>query len=135
MNGETDPAQAAEQPAEEPVAEGIAGLADQVRRLVGEAREFVTAELDYQKTRARFAAGAAAQIALYGLVALIVAVFALGALVIGLLLALATVVGPWWATLVVAGGLAVVALAFGLAAKAGFARALRVIGLGDDGDA
>jgi hypothetical protein len=128
MNGQSDPAHSAAEASDAPVDEaGLSGLADDVRRLTGEARDYVRAELDYQSERARFAAGAAAKIALLGLIALVVAVFALGALVVGLLLALATVVGPWWATLIVAGGLAVTALAAGLAARSRFGRMLRLI--------
>jgi len=131
MNGEPEPAQADEHLADT----GLSGLADDLRLLVGEARSWAEAEADYQKVRARFAAGSAARVAIYGLIALIVAIFALGALVIGLLLALATLLGPWWATAIVAGGLSCVALVFGLAAKARFTRSLRLIlGNGEDGN-
>ncbi|MBC2664759.1 phage holin family protein [Novosphingobium flavum] len=124
MDAEYEPLDSAAEPVSPT---GLAGLIDDLRRLGAEGRDYVGAELDYQASRARFAAGAAARIALFGLIALIVAVFALGALVVGLLMALATLVGPWWATLIVAGGLAVVALAFALAAKSGYSRAMRLI--------
>lgn len=116
-------------------AEGLSGLIADARRLADEARTLAEAELAYQKARAGFAASAAAGIAFKGLVAFVLAVFALGALVVGLLLALATVIGPWWATLVVAGGLFVLALAFALAARARWTRTLSLIAPRDASDA
>lgn len=64
---------------------------------------------------------------MFGAIAFTVAIFALGALVIGLLMALAPIVSAWGATAIVAGGLALVALAFVLLAKAKWARMIALI--------
>lgn len=66
-------------------------------------------------------------VALFGLVALIVAVFGLGALVVGLLLALAPLVTAWGATAIVAGGLFVIALILVLLAKSRWTKTLAAV--------
>lgn len=65
--------------------------------------------------------------ALWGLAALVVAVFGLGALVVGLLLAVATLVGPWWATLIVGGGLFLTAGLCALVAKLSWSGTVRLL--------
>lgn len=77
--------------------------------------------------RAQIAARGVRDIALFGLIALIVAVFGLGALVVGLLLALAPLVTAWGATAIVAGGLFVVALVLALVAKAKWSRMMALL--------
>lgn len=77
--------------------------------------------------RAGIAAKGLKDVALFGLIALIVAVFGLGALVVGLLLALAPLVTAWGATAIVAGGLFVIALILVLLAKSRWTRTLSAI--------
>lgn len=77
--------------------------------------------------RSGIAAKGLKDVALFGLIALIVAVFGLGALVVGLLLALAPLVTAWGATAIVAGGLFVIALILVLLAKSRWTRTLAAI--------
>lgn len=77
--------------------------------------------------RAGIAAKGLKDVALFGLIALIVAVFGLGALVVGLLLALTPLVTAWGATAIVAGGLFIIALVLILVAKARWAKTLAAI--------
>lgn len=102
-------------------------LFDELKQLGGDARAYAEAELAFQKVRAQIAARGVRDIALFGLIALIVAVFGLGALVVGLLLALAPLVTAWGATAIVAGGLFVVALVLALVAKAKWSRMIALL--------
>lgn len=81
----------------------------------------------YRKAQAQVAAKGVRDIALYGLIALIVAVFGLGALVVGLLMALAPLVTAWGATAIVAGGLFLVAVLLALLAKAKWVRMMALL--------
>lgn len=135
MNSTSEPAPGATDHAYAPSDRGLSDLIENARCLAAEARTLAEAEITYQKARAQFAAGAAAGIALRGLIAAAFALFALASLVIGLLLSLATIIGPWWATLAVAGSLFVLAGIFALSAKSRWSRALPLIMPEEAGDA
>ncbi|MCW1403171.1 phage holin family protein [Novosphingobium sp. MW5] len=98
-----------------------------MKQLGGDARAYAEAEFAYQRVRAGIAAKGLKDVALFGLVALIVAVFGLGALVVGLLLALAPLVTAWGATAIVAGGLFVIALILVLLAKSRWTKTLAAV--------
>lgn len=76
-------------------------LIQDVRLLLGEARNFAQAEVAYQKTRAAYAGAQTRSIAILGVGAAILVFFALMALVIGAVIALGTVIGPWLSMIVV----------------------------------
>lgn len=101
---------------------GDRSLTGDLRALADTARTYATAELAYQKARAGFAAAEGRAIAARGAVAAVFAFFALMALVFGLVLSLSTVIGPWLATLVVVGVLAVAAMVLLLGVKSRSAR-------------
>jgi len=82
--------------------EGLSGLFAEGKRLASDARTLAEAELAYQASRAKVAAGSAAMIAAWGVGAVFFVFFALMALVLGAVLTLATLVGPLAATGVVA---------------------------------
>jgi hypothetical protein len=100
---------------------------DELKQLGDEARTYAEAEIAYQKGRAIAVGKTVRNVAVLGVGAFVIAVFALVALVAGLLMALAHLVGPWWATAIVAGGLAFAAIVFVLAAKALWKRMMQRI--------
>lgn len=101
----------------------MTSLADDVRNLVDEARDYASAELAWHRERALLAARGARAIAPYGLLAVGFVFLALMALPVGLVLSLAPVTGPWIAT-----GVAILAMLL-LAALCGAvaARKLRAL--------
>lgn len=78
-------------------------LVDDVAALVSDGRNFVQAEVEFQKTRLAFAANRSKSALLYGLAALAFVHLALIALVVGLVIALAPHVTAWGATAIVTG--------------------------------
>lgn len=115
---------------ESPVGEqspaGTAGLGEDtligdVRELIDDGKTYLEAELQFQKSRAAFAADRGRSGAIFGVAALLFAHLALIALVVGVVLALTPLIGPWGATGVVVAVLFIGAAVFGLAAKRRFA--------------
>lgn len=88
----------------------LRSVIDEARRLASDGRTYAEAELAFQITRAKVLAVAGGWMAGFAVGALFFLHFALIALVVGLLIALASLIGPWWSILVVAGGLAALAL-------------------------
>ncbi|WP_241557392.1 hypothetical protein [Croceibacterium ferulae] len=80
-------------------------------------KTYASAELAFQKTRARFTTAKLKSVAIYGIAAAFVAVLALIGLTVGAIMSLATLVGPLAATLIVVAILLLVA--FILAKRAG----------------
>ena len=101
----------------------VTSLADDVRNLVDEARDYASADLAWHRERALLAAKGARAVAPYALLAIGFVFLALMALPIGLVLSLAPVTGPWIAT-----GIAIL-LMLALAALCGWlaARKLRAL--------
>ena len=85
-------------------------MIDEIRQLSDEARTYAEAEFAFQKTRVIAVGKTVQQVVVLWVAALIIAVFALVALVAGLLIGLSSLFGPWWATLVIVGGLALAAI-------------------------
>lgn len=111
---------------------GRPSIADEVRRLIAAVRQFVAAELAYQKARAGLMGKAAVLIAGGGALALALFFFTLMALVVGLLLALAPLIGPWGAMGAVVGGLVIATLIAGLVAWSGVRKFLALLRDGKD---
>lgn len=80
-------------------------------------KTYASAELAFQKTRARFATAKLKSVVIYGVAAAFIAVLALIGLTVGAIISLATLVGPLAATLIVVAVLLLVA--FILAKRAG----------------
>lgn len=78
-------------------------LVDDVAALVSDSRNFVQAEVEFQKTRLAFAANRSKSAMLSGLFALAFVHLALIALVVGLVIALTPHVTAWGATAIVVG--------------------------------
>ena len=78
-------------------------LIDDVAALVSDGRNFVQAEVEFQKTRLAFAANRSKSAVVSGLFALAFIHLALIALVVGLVIALAPLVSAWGATAIVVG--------------------------------
>ena len=76
-------------------------LIDDITALYEDGRNYVSAELAFQKTRASYAGKKSAKAAVFGLGAFVLLQLALIALVFGLVLALETLVGPLAAGLIV----------------------------------
>lgn len=76
-------------------------LNDDLRQLGQDARAYAEAELQFQKSRAAFAASASKSIVIYGVAALVLVFFAVMALVVGLVIALAPWLTPWGSTALV----------------------------------
>ena len=89
---------------------GDPSLLDDLKTLLGDGRNYVEAELAFQKNRVGHTAALARASALYLAVALALVHLALIALVVGLVIALSPLVGPWLATAIVVGLLLAVAL-------------------------
>ena len=107
-------------------AEADDSLLDDLRDLADDTRTAVEAELAFQKERASYVASAARGIAIRFALAALLAIIALCTLAIGVLVGLVPLIGPWLATAVVVGALAVVAGALALAGTAGVRRVKRV---------
>jgi hypothetical protein len=95
-------------------------LFEDVEVLIEDGKTYLEAELNFQKTRARFAGDHAKWALLYGSVALVVALVALIGLTVGLIIALTPHLTAWGATALVVVVLGIVAA---LAAKAAMGRA------------
>jgi uncharacterized membrane protein YqjE len=92
-------------------------LIDDVEVLIEDGKTYLEAELNFQKTRARFVGDRAKGVALYALLGLMFAWMALIGLTIGLIFALTPSLGGWGATaVVVAAWLIVAGVALGAAA-------------------
>lgn len=78
-------------------------LLDDLKTLLGDGKNYVEAELAFQKSRAGHTAALARLSAVYLAVALALVHLALIALVVGLVFALSPLVGPWLATGIVVG--------------------------------
>ena len=92
-------------------------LIQDVRLLLGEARNFAQAEVAYQKTRAAYAGAETRSIAILGLGAAVLILFALMALVVGAVIAFGTLIGPWLAMIAVPAAILMVAIVMGLSAR------------------
>lgn len=103
----------------------VTSLADDVRNLVDEARDYAAAELAWHRERALLAGRGAKAIAPYALLAVGFVFLALMALPVGLVLSLAPITGPWMAT-----GIAILVLLV-LAAACGWLAARKVRALRD----
>lgn len=77
---------------------GAGTLGDDLRLLIAEARDYASAEAEFQKARAQVAGQGLKRIAPLVLLALGFVFLALLALPVGLVLGLAPLVGPWLAT-------------------------------------
>lgn len=76
-------------------------LNEDLRQLAQDARAYAEAELQFQKTRAAYAASASKSVLVYAVVALVLVFFAVMALVVGLVIALAPLITAWGSTAVV----------------------------------
>ncbi|MXP40772.1 phage holin family protein [Altererythrobacter soli] len=94
-------------------------LFEDVEVLIEDGKTYLEAELNFQKTRARFAGDHAKWVLAYGSVALVVALVALIALAVGLIIALTPHLSAWGATALVVVLFGVVAA---LAARAALSR-------------
>lgn len=82
---------------------GEPSLLDDLKTLLGDGKNYVEAELAFQKSRAGHTAALARLSAVYLAAALALVHLALIALVVGLVFALSPLVGPWLATGIVVG--------------------------------
>jgi len=124
-------ADGAAEPADSSPPDGLSALVGEVRQLASDAKTLAEAELAFQTSRARYVAGSAQKIAVFGVAAFVLAFFALGALTVGLLLALTPLVTAWGATAIVVGALAIAAFLCIKAATTRIARMSAAIG-GED---
>jgi len=76
-------------------------LSEDLHQLAQEARAYAESELQFQKSRAAFAASASKSIVVYAVVALVLVFFAVMALVVGLVIALAPLITAWGSTALV----------------------------------
>ncbi len=118
---EFDPAAGVEPAVAEPVEHGPS-LGDDVMALIDDGKTYLEAELQFQKSRATFAADRGRSGAIYGLAAVLLVHLALIALAVGTVIALAPVIGAWASTALVVGLLLVLGGLLGLAAKRRFAQ-------------
>ncbi len=85
-------------------------LIAELQQLGDEARTYAESELAFQKVRVVALGQTVRKAAILVVIGFVVLVFALVALVAGLLIGLSSLVGPWWATLIIVGGLVVAGL-------------------------
>lgn len=85
-------------------------LVADVRELADAGKQLASAEVAYQRGRAKYAGQSAGSIAVIAVVALLLVFLALLALVVGLLLTLAPILTPIGATAVVFAGLGIAAI-------------------------
>ncbi|VWX52086.1 phage holin family protein [Novosphingobium sp. 9U] len=76
-------------------------LNEDLHQLAQDARTYAEAELQFQKSRAAFAASASKNIVIYAVAALVLVFFAVMALVVGLVIALAPIITAWGSTALV----------------------------------
>lgn len=97
----------------EPVATGDEArrrsLIDDMSQASEQARDYIAAEIEFQKARAIHAGAGIRTIAVLLLVALVLVAFGLFGLIISAIMALAQVMPIWTAALIVGGGLVIVA--------------------------
>lgn len=113
--------------ADEALSEGVTApehgsLTDDIVALLDDGRTMVEAEIQFQKTRAAFALDRGRSGAMYGIAALGLIHLALVALVVGLVIALTPLIGPWGATAIVVGVLAVAGVVLAMTARRRFQR-------------
>ena len=84
-------------------------LTEEIAGLVSDGRTYVEAEIAFQKSRLRFAAGKSKGVLLYGVMAFGFVHLGLIALVVGAVIALAPIVGGVAATVIVAGVMMIIA--------------------------
>ena len=101
------------------------GLRDLIRRLLADGRAYAEAEARRQKVRATYIAACVRDIAIAGVIALVLFAGMLVTLMIGLVWALAPVLGNWGALGVVVGGTLIVILLLGLFARSRVKRITR----------
>lgn len=111
----------------DPVAEAARErpLGDDLRALLESGLALAKAEVDLQQARAGYAASKIRAIAIFGVAAFVLVCFALVALTVGLVIALTPILGALGATFAVFGGLVLLALICGLAAKSLWTRMMR----------
>lgn len=109
-------------------------LAGDIRQLVDEVREYASAEIAFQKTRAGAAGKGLRGVAPFALLAVMFVFLALMALPVGLVLALAPLVGPWVATAIAVAALLAIAVAFGAVAALKWRGTVRVLRTGEHHD-
>ena len=88
-------------------------LIEDVSALIDDSKTYLHAELNFQKTRASFAADRAKRAAIFGVAAATFGWLALVGLTVGLIIALTPLIGAWGATAVVVGVLVVGAAILG----------------------
>lgn len=121
--------------ADEPDPEASAGgLGDDLRLLIAEARDYATAEAEFQKARAGIAGQGLKRIVPLALLALGFVFLALMALPVGLVLGLAPLVGPWLATGIAILALLALAALFALLALAKWRDVKRTLSAGGSQD-
>lgn len=100
-------------------------LVEDVVHLVEDGKNYLDAELQYQKARAGVVGSGARKAALLAALGFAFLLLALLAITVGLLLALSPVLGPWWAILIVTLGLLGAAGLCALAARRKWRSALQ----------
>lgn len=106
---------------------GSGSLIDDVTALYEDGKTYLSSELTFQKTRAKYAGKQGGETAVFGFAALTVLNLALIGLTVGLILTLATLVGPLAATLIVVVSLLIVAGVLAYMAKKKAAKMSRVL--------
>lgn len=112
-------------PSEEAMEDG--SLIDDVTALYEDSKTYVSSEVAFQKTRAKYVSKQGSKVAIFGVGAAVLANVALIALAIGAILALATLIGPLAATLIVVAVLLVGAGVLGYMAKSKVSEISRVM--------
>lgn len=90
-------------PGEEPTADALAALREDIAILIGDARNYAEAEARFQKTRASLAGKTAGRALVLLVLALVLLHIALIALAVGAVIALAPLVSVWGAIAIVVG--------------------------------
>lgn len=104
------------EPPEQEKDSAASSMFDDVSTLIDDGRTLVEAELAYQKTRLAYAGRRGKNVAIFGLLAVVLAIFALFGLVIGLIWALTPLLTAWGATATVVLGTLLVAALCGIGA-------------------
>ena len=102
-------------------------LLDDVTALYEDGKTYVSSELTYQKTRAKYAGKQGGEAAAFGFAAYTLLNVALIALAVGLIISLATLVGPLAATLIIVAALIIIAGILGYMAKKKATKMSRVL--------
>ncbi|WP_256959776.1 hypothetical protein, partial [Sphingobium sp. Z007] len=98
-----------------------------IARLYADGRAYAAAEAEKQKLRASIIGAGIRNVAIFGIVALMLAFATIVALLVGLTIALAQLVAPLWATLIVVGGGLLMVLILLFAAKGAITRMKKAI--------